>query len=85
MSHTNIDTFPNTRVFLSNSGEFVLALPIYAEGVESDLTHMTIELGDNGVQVNYLGHIGYIVYHPEFGEMVFNSNVTDLFEDLGTL
>lgn len=86
MQKSNIDTFPGTRVLLSENGEMVLALPIFAEGVDSgEDTKMTINVSDRGIDLEYLGHVGYIIYHPEFGEMVFNTQIHDLFEDLGKL
>jgi len=87
MTNTNIDTFQSTRVFLTPTGEYVLALPIFADEKgsifnKSDMEKMT----GVSVSVGFYDHIGYIIYHPEFGEHLMNREVTDsFFEDLGSL
>ena len=83
-----VDSYESTRVFLSKSGEIVLALPIYADETNnvilnsSEINSIT---GLPNLSFGVYDHIGYVMYNPELGEFIMNRNALDLFEDLGKL
>jgi len=90
MNETNINSYKSTRVFIAPSGEFLLALPIFADEKGSIFDKSEMEqMSGMSVSVGFYDHIGYIVYHPDIGECVMSRDVITknkpLFEDLGPL
>ena len=85
-----IDSYSETRVVLAPSGEFLLALPIYANenGALFNSDEIRSFAGDSSLTSNLsIGiyqHMGFLLYHPE-QSMSFYMKSLDLFEDLGKL
>jgi hypothetical protein len=84
---TNVPYFKSSRVFLTPKGDLLISLPIYVNEVngffdesEKDQVTRMITLG-----LGVFEHVGFIVYHPEVGEMIMKNTATKIFEDLGEL
>lgn len=82
-SKTNIEGYESTRVFMAPTGELVMALPIFVDHTEALLDGAVFGLKSTSFRV--CQEVGYILYHPEFGESVWNTEAKDLFIDLGAL
>ena len=86
-SKTNIEGYKSTRVFMSPNGELVMALPIMVDQMGAILDENVVRslTGLEDVIFTVCQQVGYIIYHPEFGETVWNTKAKDLFIDLGEL
>ena len=85
-----IDSYSETRVVLAPSGEFLLALPIYANqnGALFRASELQSVTGDktipSNVSIGVYEQMGFLLYHPE-QSMSFYMKSLELFEDLGEL
>lgn len=85
-----IDSYSETRVVLAPSGDFLLALPIYANenGALFDSPELQSFTGDSSipsnVSIGIYEHMGFLLYHPE-QPVSFYMKSLELFEDLGKL
>jgi hypothetical protein len=85
-----IDSYSEVRVVLAPSGEFLLALPIYANenGAlfgASELRSFTEDSSiPSNVSIGVYEHMGFLLYHPE-QPVSFYMKSLELFEDLGNL
>jgi len=80
-----IDNYAETRVVIAQSGELILALPVYANQNGSLFNEKEIKsLTGLSVSIGCYEKIGYMMYHPS-QEFSFYMNSIDLFTDLGNL
>lgn len=85
-----IDSYSETRVVLAPSGDFLLALPIYANenGALLGSPELQSFTGDSSipsnVSIGIYEHMGFLLYHPE-QPVSFYMKSLELFEDLGKL
>jgi hypothetical protein len=85
-----IDSYSEVRVVLAPSGDFLLALPIYANenGALFNSDEVRSFIGDNSVPSNVsIGvyeHMGFLLYHPTQPYSFYMKSL-ELFEDLGNL
>ena len=88
MKESNVDQYYDVRVVMATSAELCLALPIYADETDAILDNNMIDSMSgsvNKLSFRVSQKIGYILYHPKHGEMIFNNKLMDLVEDLGRL
>ena len=82
------DGYPECKVVLAPSGDLLTALPIYA-GVfrltSQDVSKFTWGDQVDRISVGAYQHIGYVVFHPQLGEMLFSVDGIKHFDDLGEL
>lgn len=85
-----IESYSEARVVLAPSGDFLLALPIYANQNEAlfDVDELKGVTGDDSipsnVSIGIYEHMGFLLYHPE-QPVSFYMKSLELFEDLGKL
>jgi len=85
-----IDSYSETRVILTPSGEIFLALPIYSNesGALFNSEELKSLIGDGeipaNVSVGMYEHMGFLLYHPD-QPFSFYMRSIELFEDLGKL
>lgn len=86
-SETNIEGYKSTRVFMAPNGELVMALPIMVDQTEAIMDEALVNsiTGVTDISFRVCQQVGYIIYHPDFGEFVWNTKAKDLFIDLGEL
>lgn len=84
---TNLITFKSTRVLLTKEGNLMIALPIYVNEVGGFFDDSAKEEVSKMITLGFgvFDHVGFIVYHPEVGELVMKKSITNIFEDLGEL
>ena len=87
MMETNVDSYPETRVFLAPSGELMLALPIYANQAGAFFDEDEVDkIAGVKLSMGIYDRIGYVAYHPQVGEIVLSKECTDHgIVDLGLL
>jgi hypothetical protein len=68
---------------MAPTGELVMALPIFVDETGALLDGAVAGLRSMSFRV--CQEVGYILYHPEFGESVWSTGAKDLFIDLGEL
>lgn len=81
-----IESYNETRVVMSQNGELLLALPIYANQKGALLEEGVVEsiTGAKSISIGIYESFGYLIYHPE-SDFSFYLKSLDLFEDLGSL
>jgi hypothetical protein len=85
-----IDSYSEVRVVLAPSGDYLLALPIYANqnGALFENDQLVSITGDNdipgNVTIGIYEKMGFLLYHPEQSATLYMKSL-DLFEDLGEL
>lgn len=80
-----IHTYKQVRVCLADTGELLLALPIYADQKGAIFNEKEMKtLTDLSVNLGIYEKLGYIMYHPS-QPFSFYMNSLELFTDLGEL
>ena len=85
-----IDSYSETRVVLAPSGEFLLALPIYANqnGTLFGASELQSVTGDSSipsnVSIGIYEQMGFLLYNPKQSTSFYMKSL-ELFEDLGKL
>lgn len=75
---TNIDSYLDCRVFMSKrTGNIALALPLYVSNLEKEFKAKNKNIFIYGEK------LGYMIYHPDFGELFLNNKADKEFVDLG--
>jgi hypothetical protein len=86
MKKSNIEGYEDTRVYLSRNGELFIALPVYSNQNGAILDEKDVnKLIGLKVSVGFYDHVGYIGFHPEYGEFVMSRDLNNLCQDLGKL